>query len=87
MLAFVLFTVALVLTGRGWLAVFESLRADLRAAGPDETERARVPAAARVALISDDATVPLQRVLAFRGVARRVAARRRWEAGFGRRGL
>ena len=31
--------------------------------------------------------VPLNRILAFGGVARRVAARGRWQAGFGRRGL
>lgn len=31
--------------------------------------------------------VPPNRLLAFQGVRRRVAARRRWEGGFGRRGL
>jgi len=34
-----------------------------------------------------DTRAPLNRVLAFRGVAQRQRARSRWEAGFGRRGL
>lgn len=41
----------------------------------------------RPTVVEAHSRVPLNRVLAFRGVARRVRARRRWEGGFGRRGL
>jgi len=75
-----------VLTARWWWALGAALLEDLRTASePPEAlpRRPRVPPAPFVA----GSRVPPNRVLAFRGVARRVAARGRWEAGFGRRGL
>ena len=75
-------------TWRWLLALARALRDDLlvamEAAEPEPVPPARHPLAAPVVV---DGHAPLNRVLAFQGVARRVRARRRWEAGFGRRGL
>jgi hypothetical protein len=72
----------LLLTGRGLRAIATSLVRDLAADLPDPVRESGggVP-------IVDRSRVPLHRVLAFRGVTREGAARRRWEGGFGRRGL
>jgi hypothetical protein len=78
-----------VLTARWWWAVGAALLEDLRKASePFEAlpERARVVRHGPMA-VGERSRVPLNRVLAFRGVARRVSSRRRWEGGFGRRGL
>lgn len=92
-LSSVLLLVVAALTVRWWWTAFATLLADLRVAGEvggqEEATPARspgLPEAVRGALLAREHT-PLQRQLAFRGVARRVAARRRWEGGFGRRGL
>jgi hypothetical protein len=87
--SFWLWLVFLLLTARGLRAIGSTLLDDLRAdspflgveASPDQSGQQPI------ASVRARARVPLNRVLAFRGVARRVAARRRWEGGFGRRGL
>lgn len=77
-------------TARWWWAVFVVLLRDLRAAGKTfESPQALASARAQrghSAPVGVESRTPLNRVLAFRGVARRVAARQRWEGGFGRRG-
>ena len=73
-----------------WLPLVRTLLADLSMAGEPPEELAPRPLAVRaspVRAIDADTRAPLNRVLAFRGVARRVESRRRWEGGFGRRGL
>lgn len=75
------------LTVRWWWPTLRVLRGDLERAGgvplpPPRSDLRHAPLP-----LSEDARAPLVRVLAFRGVARRVTARRRWQAGFGRRGL
>jgi hypothetical protein len=81
---------ALALLGaRWWWPLWRTLRAELRAAAEPMaalTYRRVAPQRAPPP-IAEESRVPPQRVLAFRGVARRVAARRRFEGGFGRRGL
>jgi len=81
-----------VVTARWWWAVGATLLDDLRAVSeyseapsalPHEHSGNRWPRT----VVLEDSRVPLNRVLAFRGVSRRRAARGRWEAGFGRRGL
>ncbi|NOT29942.1 MAG: hypothetical protein HOP15_05775 [Planctomycetes bacterium] len=78
-------------TAHWWWAALAVLLRDLRAAGKQfESPHALAPARAQrghSAPIEVESRTPLNRVLAFRGVARRVAARQRWEGGFGRRGL
>ncbi len=86
-------TLALLLvTARWWWAIGATLLDDLQAVSghsealaelPDESSGSRWSRT----VVYADSRVPLNRVLAFRGVPRRVQARRRWEAGFGRRGL
>ena len=79
------------LTARWWTAALTTLVADVRAAGAEaplpRPVPVRVDRRAAPARLPEHGRVPPTRVLAFRGVARRVAARSRWEAGFGRRGL
>jgi hypothetical protein len=73
-----------------WLPLLRVLLADLRVAGePDEdtVPRSASLRASPLRAVDADTRTPLNRVLAFRGVARRVESRRRWEGGFGRRGL
>ena len=77
------------LTARWWWALGAALLEDLHRAAespealPDPPRISR----SRPTRVGAGSRVPLNRVLAFRGVAHRVTARRRWEAGFGRRGL
>ena len=74
-------------TARWWWSAFRALLADLQRAG-EPLERPPVrDGLPRPLPLEAESRTPLNRVLAFRGVARRVAARQRWEAGFGRRGL
>lgn len=80
--------VLIALTWRWLRALALALRDDLRAS--IESGEPEAPPPARRALAAPalvDGHTPLNRVLAFQGVARRVRARRRWEGGFGRRGL
>ena len=75
------------LTARWWWSAFRALLEDVRRAGePLEGPPVR-DGLPRPLPVGSESRTPLNRVLAFRGVARRVAARQRWEAGFGRRGL
>jgi hypothetical protein len=79
----------LLLTARWWLPLLAALLGDLRAASA-ASEAWTDPEGeltSRAAPARADSRIPLNRVLAFRGVARRVSARGRWQAGFGRRGL
>ena len=81
-------TLALV-TVRWWWPTLRALLADVDRAGAREFPAA-APARHSVRTpppLDGDARTPLNRVLAFRGVAQRVAARGRWQGGFGRRGL
>jgi len=78
-----------VLTARWWWVLGAALLRDLEAASEPYGV---LPATSEDSpsgrpTLDADSRVPLNRVLAFRGVARRVSARRRWEGGFGRRGL
>lgn len=79
-----------VLSAPWWAPFVRALLADVKRAG-DEPEAVAPRLAPRPLAaprrIDADTRTPLNRLLAFRGVAQRVAARRRWEAGFGRRGL
>lgn len=87
-MAFWVSLVLLALTWRGLRALAETLWADLKASmDAPESEPAPRPRRPLAAPALVDGHTPLNRVLAFQGVARRVRARRRWEAGFGRRGL
>lgn len=76
-------------TARWWWVAFRALVSDLWVAGEpfESRESAPVPRRRGPFAVLVPGRTPLNRVLAFRGVARRVAARERWEAGFGRRGL
>lgn len=75
------------LTVRWWWSAFRALLEELRRAG-EPLERPPVREGLPRSLpVEAESRTPLNRVLAFRGVARRAAARQRWEAGFGRRGL
>ena len=79
-----------VLSAPAWLPLVRALLDDLRVAGEPVEDDAPRPSALRaspVRAIDAETRAPLNRVLAFRGVARRVESRRRWEGGFGRRGL
>jgi hypothetical protein len=78
--------VLLAATWRWWRALAAAFLDDLRAAtSPPEV---RLEARADGTPASEPVrAAPVNRRLAFRGVARRRAARRRWQAGFGRRGL
>ena len=85
-----LYAVLAALGAPWWLPLFRVLLADVAQAGRSpEAGRAPVIAPRMEArrAIDADTRAPLNRVLAFRGVARRVAGRSRWEGGFGRRGL
>lgn len=76
------------LTWRWLRALARALWADLKVAMDAPEPEDAVPARRALdapALV--DGHTRLNRVLAFQGVARRVRARRRWEGGFGRRGL
>ena len=79
------------LTVRWWWAVLAVLVLDLRVAGEPREHLPALPdrlhASSAPSGVSPATRAPLNRVLAFRGVEQRVAARQRWEAGFGRRGL
>jgi hypothetical protein len=73
-----------------WWPLAAALLADLRSAASDGSSTPLASARARVRLaptLAPEGRVPVNRLLAFQGIERRVAARRRWEAGFGRRGL
>lgn len=74
-----------------WWPLLTSLLREVSAAGEaheGEPQRKNVPALPRaVRAVAPETRTPLNRVLAFQGVGRRVSARRRWEGGFGRRGL
>lgn len=74
-----------------WWPLFRTLLADISAAGelpePDAPEASTRVRHLGLRAVDADSRAPLHRKLAFQGVARRVAARRRWEGGFGRRGL
>jgi hypothetical protein len=76
-------------TCRWWWHVGRTLLADLRTAGSPAPRVARPLASApRLApAVLATSRVPLNRLLAFQGVPHRIANRRCWEAGFGRRGL
>jgi len=85
-----IFVVFALLTARWWWALGAALLEDVRAASDEVFVEPTVDSPfgpARPLPVGSHSRVPLNRVLAFRGVARRVAARGRWEAGFGRRGL
>jgi hypothetical protein len=85
-----IYAALVVLSARWWWPLFQTLRVDLRRAsdGFEAPPSVRRPDPRRApAPLSVESRTPLVRVLAFRGVARRVAARRRWQGGFGRRGL
>lgn len=77
------------LTWRWWLPVGRALLEDLRAASEEPGARPlpRTGAPLGPRPLAAESRVPPNRLLAFQGVRRRTAARRRWEAGFGRRGL
>jgi hypothetical protein len=77
-----------VLLAPWWWPMGRALLEELAAASREPLELS--PRAARPPNgppVWNDGRVPPNRVLAFQGVRRRIAARRRWEAGFGRRGL
>jgi len=81
-------------TVRWWWAAFATLVADVHTAGRTTGGAAGTATAFTPVVrprgprpVDPDARAPLNRVLAFRGVAHRVARRGRWQAGFGRRGL
>jgi hypothetical protein len=77
------------LTARWWWVLARGLWSDLRAAGSHYPAlgRPEAPSTRLAPEVVDTSRVPLNRLLAFQGVPLRRAARRRWEAGFGRRGL
>jgi len=81
-----LFALVAVLTLRWWLAAARAFLADLRVAG-EATPEERAPGALRPPVDLARDRTPVNKQLAFAGVSRRAAARRRWEGGFGRRGL
>jgi len=84
-----LYLVFFALNAPWWAPLVRALLADVRRAAdePEALPRLAPRPLGAPRLVDADTKAPLNRVLAFRGVARRVAARRRWEAGFGRRGL
>lgn len=84
----VLFALAfLLLIARGMRAIGAALLHDLQADAPfvgaEESSADTLGPQARTS-VPEHSRVPLNRVLAFRGVSRRVSARRRWQGGFGR---
>ena len=70
-----------------WWPVWRTLVDDLFAASEPDAARLPIAGAPLGPPPRAESRVPLNRLLAFQGVRRRVAARQRWEGGFGRRGL